>query len=92
MSNVDALKVIQAYAQDYAGEGREVISFVEAGVTYFQVGHNASHYFGLGLDSEGTIWKWSSGEDSYDKDGSIVYKTDVYKVASLADIGYVGHY
>lgn len=53
---------VLALAARHAGEADPVHSFSRDGVRYWCVGHNASHYFYLGVDPEGRLWRCSEGE------------------------------
>lgn len=89
---MSVLESIKAWAREYS-RGREPQPFEREGVTYYMVGHNASHFFSVGLDAEGNIWRLSQSEEYLDEETER-YKTVSYadKCASLDDVGYMGHY
>lgn len=53
---------------DMAKIANDVLPMVKDGITFFKVGHNASHEFYLGADAEDNLWKLSIGENQVRND------------------------
>ena len=89
---MSTLETIKSWAKEYTG-GVDPIPFIYEGVTYYKVGHNASHSFAIGINADGVIWRLTSGESGWDEEeNSPTYETSVEKIADLAHIGYMGHF
>lgn len=89
---MDNLATIKSWSKEY-NNGSEPLPLTHEGMTYYVVGHNASHQFALGVDSEGYVWKYSCGEGAWDE-ATESYGLDVFtrKVGELLDVGYIGHW
>ena len=61
-------------------------------VEWFEVGHNASHYFSLGIRKDGGFIQKISGPE-YDEDCQCWYEKTTVSVVTVEDIrsGYWGH-
>lgn len=62
------------------------------GIHFFPVGHNASHWFYLGVDQDGIIWRRSFGESGMDDAGEMTYSEHISQVESMQALGYFGHH
>ena len=75
--------------------GDEALSYSESmedDVEWFEVGRNASHYFSLGVRSDGVFIKKVSGDEFHQECQCWYFKTSL-KIVSLEEIerGYWGH-
>jgi hypothetical protein len=60
------------------------------GITFYIVGHNASHEFYLGHDAANRLWKMSSGEQDCDADGTPIFGEHLSLVEDFQTT-YIGH-
>lgn len=56
------------------------------------VGHNASHEFHLGVDSDDRVWERSGCYDDLDPDESGIQLSEPELVGDWADVQYIGHW
>jgi hypothetical protein len=99
-STAAALKLCPQHIKDWlidctAGDGDEARSVQEMAdddVEWFEVGHNASHYFSFGIRSDGVFIKKTSGLE-YDKDCRCWYARTTVRIITLDEIpkNYWGH-
>ncbi len=68
-------------------EHGQIRSVEKKGITFYQVGHNASHEFYAGA-KEGRKYKYTVGED-YDEEGNFCPDEQIYEVEEW---GYMGHF
>lgn len=89
---MNTLKAIQDMSKAYtSGTLRE--PYLYEGIAFYPVGHNASHSFSLGVDDEGVVWSYSSGEGDWDAGlQEYGWSQHVCKVGTLENVGYVGHF
>lgn len=88
----DPRAAILAKARMYYA-GSEPRPFTHTGIEFYNVGHNASHSFALGVDSSGQVWVHAFGEDSWDSETNApVYGESVACVGNIESVGYIGHF
>jgi len=72
--------------------GGRVSPRIVRGITFFIVGHNASHEFYLGHDQEGQLWIRSYGETGeIDEHGIPMTSERISRVTDINSI-YIGHH
>ena len=87
---MDTLATIIQFAKDFNG-GRTPLPYPRMGIDFYMVGHNASHQFSLGLDTDGQVWKMACGEGPDDQDGVPTLDITLHRVTT-DDLGYIGHW
>ena len=76
---------------EYNGGSVNPEPYEEEGIKFYSVGHNASHYFFLGV-KDGKMYKRVLGEEGWDKEtDEPIFKSHIYEV-NPNQIGYIGHF